>query len=85
MDPRYRERLNRLEATKSHQSLLRSLLCELSGTLPKRGSRLPATLAPDGDASRSQQSDPNATATLGTRTVRPCAEWWLVTTPHTRA
>ena len=29
MDPRYRERLNRLEATKSHQSLLRSLLCEL--------------------------------------------------------
>ena len=48
---------------------------------PRRGSRLPATLAPDGDASRSQQSDPSATATLGSRTVRPCAEWWLVTTP----
>ena len=31
---------------------------------PKRGSRLPATLAPDGDASRSQQSDPSATATF---------------------
>ena len=40
---------------------------------PRRGSRLPATLAPDGDASRTQQSHPSATATLGTRTARPCA------------
>ena len=48
---------------------------------PRRGCRAPATLAPDSDASRTQQSHPSATATLGTRTARPCAGWWLVTTP----
>ena len=48
---------------------------------PKRASRLSATLAPDGGAPRTQESDPSAAVTLGTRTARPCGWWWLVTTP----
>ena len=39
------------------------------------------TLAPDGGAPRTQESDPSAAVTLGTRTARPCGWWWLVTTP----
>ena len=48
---------------------------------PKRGSRLPTTLAPDGDAPRTRESHPSAAGTLVTRTARPCGWWWLATTP----
>ena len=49
---------------------------------PKRGARVPATSAPDGDAPRTHENDPRATATLGSRAARPCAGWWLATTPR---
>jgi hypothetical protein len=60
-----------------HRTLLREVRCRP----PKRGSRLPTRLAPDGGAPRTRESHPSAAGTLGTRAVRPCAGWWLVTTP----
>ena len=59
----------------------RTLLREVRWRPPKWGSRVPATLAPDGGAPRTRESHPSAAGTLGTRAVRPCAGWWLVTTP----
>ena len=60
-----------------HRTLLREVRCRP----PKWGSRVPATLAPDGGAPRTRESHPSATATLGSRAGRPCSGWWRVTTP----
>ena len=62
---------------RSHRTLVREVRCRP----PKRGSRLPTRLAPDGGAPRTRESHPSAAGTLDTRAVRPCAGWWLVTTP----
>ena len=60
-----------------HRTLLREVRCRP----PKRGSRVPAALVPDDDAPRTRESHPSAAGTLGSRAARPCAGWWLVTTP----